>query len=914
MYGQSPHGDNLNLRCQVCHSAEGWHLDRELYSYNHDESTFPLTGQHASIECKMCHSSLVFSDAENTCTSCHLDMHQTSVGTDCARCHETGSWLVQNINELHEENGFPLLGAHAIVHCDQCHTSFDQLTFGPTGHECRNCHYDDYLATTRPNHEQANYSTDCSECHQITAFEWTSTGISHDFFPLTAGHDIQNCASCHVSDDFSGLSTDCFSCHQEDYQSAVNPNHQSNRFSVDCRECHTTESDWMPAEFRAHDDQFFPIYSGSHAGEWNQCNECHTTPNDYAVFDCLTCHEHNQTETDEKHAGIDGYSYVSSSCFACHPRGDEQGGFDHSLTAFALTGAHQQTDCIACHQNGYVGTSTTCSDCHQVDYNQTVNPDHEYIGLSGDCALCHSTEPGWSPAEFPVHEEYYVLRGAHATIANDCASCHNGNYLETANTCAACHREEYVATSNPPHQLSGFSEDCASCHQEDAWQPATFDHDNQYFPIASGPHTGTWSLCSDCHKSQSTYAEFTCTECHEHNMEVTQEQHVGIAGYVFESTACLTCHPTGTSDGAFDHNTTAFPLSGAHKGVDCRSCHVDSYAGTSSNCVDCHLTEYTQSINPNHLNLDLSNDCASCHTTEPGWSPALFDRHHEFFLLEGAHVAIANDCASCHQGNYVNTPNTCVGCHLAEYNATTTPPHQAEDYPTECIVCHSQSAWQPATFDHNITGFVLTGSHTSVDCNSCHSDGYTGTSTLCADCHLAEFNQSTNPNHGLLGLSVDCAGCHTTQPGWQPATFAVHNQYYQLDGAHALIANSCADCHNGNYVNTPNTCGACHIDTYNSTTNPAHQSSGFPTTCESCHSQSAWTPASFEHFFPIYSGKHEGEWQNCTDCHTAPNNYAVFSCVVCHEHNQSEMDDKHSDVNDYRYESNACLSCHPTGD
>ena len=65
---------------------------------------------------------------------------------------------------------------------------------------------------------------------------------------------------------------------------------------------------------------------------------------------------------------------------------------------------------------------------------------------------------------------------------------------------------------------------------------------------------------------------------------------------------------------------------------------------------------------------------------------------------------------------------------------------------------------------------------------------------------------------------------------------------------------------------------------------------------------------------PIYSGKHEGEWNLCIDCHLG-NNYSDFSCIDCHEHdNQADVDDDHDGVSGYVYNSDACFSCHPTGE
>ena len=238
-------------------------------------------------------------------------------------------------------------------------------------------------------------------------------------------------------------------------------------------------------------------------------------------------------------------------------------------------------------------------------------------------------------------------------------------------------------------------------------------------------------------------------------------------------------------------------------------------------------------------------DCASCHTTAPDWNPASFSIHNDFYPLTGAHAAIANDCAACHNGDYTNTPNTCIGCHLLDYNQTTNPDHEAAQFSTNCSSCHNENAWIPSSFDHD--------------------------------------------------------------------------NFYPLIGAHALIANNCVACHvGGNYSNTPNTCFGCHSSDYNAANNPPHQSAGFPTDCTQCHSQSAWEPSTFDHddmYFPIYSGNHNNEWDQCTECHTTPGNFSLFSCIDCHEHdNPGDLADDHDGVNGYMYVSTACYACHPTGD
>ncbi|MGE4541871.1 MAG: hypothetical protein AB7D35_11470 [Bacteroidales bacterium] len=846
IFAQNPHGEELKIACSDCHNSEGWKLILGTYPFDHVSTGFVLDGQHAQTDCQSCHPTLVFNEAEPSCISCHTDIHQQTTSQECGDCHQTNSWIVNNITSIHQMSRFPLLGAHFTADCIDCHTSASTLNFEPLGVNCVDCHEQDYLQAKEPDHVAGNYSLDCIECHQFNAFSWSGTDINHDFFPLSKGHDIPDCSQCHTPGTYSGLSPDCVSCHLSDYQTSNNPNHSSLNFSENCNECHSTDPDWRPADYRQHDIFSFPIYSGEHNGEWNTCTDCHQTASDYAQFTCISCHEHNRTEMDDEHRGVGGYIYESGACLECHPLGNaDDDSFNHNLSDFPLLGSHTNTDCEECHAEGYAGTPTNCDACHMDAYLESINPNHSALELETSCADCHDEQPGWQPASFPLHNDYYALAGAHNVIANDCVFCHDGDYNNTPNTCYACHTEEYVQSQNPPHQSLQFSTECFECHDENAWTPSTFDHDGQFFPIYTGEHQGEWESCASCHTQPSNYALFSCIDCHDHNQPDMEEEHQGVPGYVYESEACFACHPTGNGDGGFNHNLTEFPLTGAHNTLLCAECHADGYVDTPMECFACHETAYNQSVNPSHEALALSTDCASCHTTEPDWQPATFAVHNDYYELSGAHAVVADACALCHQGDYLSTPNSCLECHQADYN------------------------------------------------------------------------QTINPNHEQLNIGTACDDCHTTEPEWQPATFPIHNDFYVLNGAHAAIANDCMLCHDGDYISTENTCYACHTDDYNQTTDPPHQSAQFPTDCQSCHTEISWEPSTFNHdalYFPIYSGEHQGEWNTCTDCHTNPTNYAIFSCTDCHEHNQIDMDDEHQGINGYVYESNACLECHPNGD
>ncbi len=214
LLSQSPHGENFKINCSTCHTPQDWSVDLELQAFDHDTTRFPLEGQHATVDCKLCHSSLVFSKAETSCASCHIDLHNQTLGNDCVRCHTADNWRVDNIAEIHEQNAFPLIGAHAIANCTDCHQSDTDLRFDPIGVTCIDCHNDEYLAATNPNHLNAGFSTECSACHDINSLDWSASSFDgnlfdHDaqYFPIYSGAhegEWEGCIDCHTnSNDYS---------------------------------------------------------------------------------------------------------------------------------------------------------------------------------------------------------------------------------------------------------------------------------------------------------------------------------------------------------------------------------------------------------------------------------------------------------------------------------------------------------------------------------------------------------------------------------------------------------------------------------------------------------------------------------------------------------------------------------------
>jgi hypothetical protein len=462
LLAQSPHGDDLVMDCSECHNQDAWTLDYETLQFDHNTTSFQLEGTHTQTDCKGCHSSLIFNEAPSDCMSCHVDIHSQSVGNDCVRCHTSDNWLVFNTPELHEQNGFPLIGVHTNLSCVECHTNESTLIFNPLGNECIECHRDDYLAAQNPNHVVSGFSTDCLECHDPMGFGWDSQNINHDFFPLTQGHDIQDCSLCHNTSNFSDVSADCFACHETDYNQTTDPDHQAANLPVDCIACHTTNPGWMPATI---DHEFFPLTMGH---DVQDCTQCHINGNYINTpTDCFTCHEtdYNQT-TDPDHQAAN----LPTDCVACHSTnpGWMPATLDHEF--YPLTLGHDIQDCNECHINGdYSNTPTDCFACHENDYNQTTNPDHQAASFPIDCVACHTTNPGWMPATFDHDAIFPIYSGKHEGEWNDCIDCHTNPNNYSVFTCITCHTRADTDEEHPLSEVPDYiyeSNACLQCHPD----------------------------------------------------------------------------------------------------------------------------------------------------------------------------------------------------------------------------------------------------------------------------------------------------------------------------------------------------------------------------------------------------------------------------------------------------------------
>ncbi len=303
-------------QCALCHSTMSWIPS----SFNHSTSQFPLTGAHQAVVCAQCHVNNQYQGLTTNCYDCHTQDFNTVASPNhitgnfshtCTQCHTTTTWTPSTFN--HSTTLFPLTGAHIATTCQGCHINGNyQLHYT----DCYQCHQTDFQQTTNPNHVAGNFSHDCTQCHSTMAWSPATFNHSTTLFPLTGAHTSTPCQSCHVNGNYQLHYTDCYQCHQSDYQQVTNPNHVTQQFAHNCTQCHST-SVWTPNTM-SHDSRWFRIYSGRHRNEWTQCSECHTTPGNLTSFSCIDCHEHQRSNVDPRHTGVSNYIYSSPACYSCH--------------------------------------------------------------------------------------------------------------------------------------------------------------------------------------------------------------------------------------------------------------------------------------------------------------------------------------------------------------------------------------------------------------------------------------------------------------------------------------------------------------------------------------------------------------------------------------------------------------------
>jgi hypothetical protein len=488
------------------------------------------------------------------------------------------------------------------------------------------------------------------------------------------------------------------------------------------------------------------------------CTKCHALGTREVTANCLACHR----EIAAMRTGKPGFHKddACATCSDCHTEHQgldyeliawpqERDGFDHTTTGFALTGRHATIDCRTCHlakhvsnaeflqaagkdlDRTWLGLDPACTACHD-DVHQGQ--------FTRECTQCHETG-AWKPASrFDHAATTFVLDGRHRDVV--CDRCHAPVTAEAggkpyrryaavpAGDCIACHVDPHAGALGGP---------CAKCHVTIGWRQnvaGSFDHERTHYPLR-GKHARV--ECAGCHSGERRKPAFAvCADCHHDAHGAAELQRPRLL-------ACENCHTVdGFRPARFSlaqHDSTAFPLRGAHLAVACDACHKPLAAKAPANlapacagCIDCHSDPHKGQT----ARVQGSRSCGACHV-EASWRQVTFDHAATGYPLENGHARAK--CRKCHDGAVFNSGQPvrpCASCHQDIHAG-----QFAVDGTTACDRCHVTVDWLAETFVHDRDSrFPLRGEHEAVKCQACHLPLEGGRSlrfkpldTACATCH-----------------------------------------------------------------------------------------------------------------------------------------------------------------------------------
>ncbi|MBT3383081.1 MAG: cytochrome C [Prolixibacteraceae bacterium] len=495
----------------------------------------------------------------------------------------------------------------------------------------------------------------------------------------------------------------------------------------------------------------------------------------------------------------------------------------------------------------------------------------------------------------------------HLEGLKNCTQCHVLGEKETTSKCLECHTEiQNLINNNKGYHASSEVEgkNCAGCHSDHhgldfemvRFDDETFDHKLAGYEL-EGKHNKI--KCIDCHKKEliqnnisqkkgETYLGLgtECLSCHDDYHQKTL------------SNNCVSCHNQDAFKPApgFDHSKTKFQLIGKHQNVDCAKCHkIEEQNGTRfqeftgvefANCTDCH-----EDVHKNKF----GNDCRKCHdefSFTQIKSMSTFNHEKTNYPLRGKHINL--DCKKCHKGSYTRPVKhtRCTDCHTDYHENQFAENGQSPD----CAECHSVENFTPSNYTiekHNLSDFILDGSHLASPCFVCHKTedkwNFANLKTGCIDCHE---NIHQNYLDEKYMPESDCKTCHSTSV-WNEVKFDHNTTDFALLGKHAGL--TCRECHfstdseenlQQQFVWENQECTNCHNDIH---FNQFEENGG--NTCESCHTNDNWKPDKFDHNNARFKldGKHEG--LDCVKCHK-PNDNLLKTYII------------------YKFEDISCASCH----
>jgi hypothetical protein len=201
------------------------------------------------------------------------------------------------------------------------------------------------------------------------------------------------CASCHINNNYTLNSTDCYGCHVAAWQSTATiggtvPNHIAAGFpntAPQCASCHPITT-WAAGKFD-HSTTGFPL-TGAHADPTKApCSACHVN-NNYSgnlPMDCYSCHVAAWQSTVTLGGGVPNHIAAGfpTNCATsgCHNTTSWLGATFNHNNFWRLP--HHNAVCTDCHVDSTNYANTSCIACHTQSAHSKTSTDSIHRGKSG---------------------------------------------------------------------------------------------------------------------------------------------------------------------------------------------------------------------------------------------------------------------------------------------------------------------------------------------------------------------------------------------------------------------------------------------------------------------------------------------------------------------------------------------------
>lgn len=363
----------------------------------------------------------------------------------------------------------------------------------------------------------------------------------------------------------------------------------------------------------------------------------------------------------------------------------------HLILCFALCYGFSDNNDSEFHNsefNSYCKTCHTCDNPTKAEPCLLVCPRHGGH-FEGQHLLDEGPEIVIMDQLAELYEPVFFTHKLHAVMSDmsgGCELCHH--YSEPDKPvppCRECHDPSGESISmQKPSLKASYHRQCLNCHRE--WSHET-DCTICHAVVANGKdqrpaHDKTDIMGMTHHPKIEAEEKYIYHTDFDEGPVVTfhHTDHVDLFGV-----KCVDCHRGDSCQRCHEEHQNPIEKTVTHE--NCTTCR--------NNCCTCHVSSCKEDA-----------DCLFCHNHDE--KPAFNHATSIGWPLEPRHTEVS--CESCHGKvkDFTSPSTTCTSCHIH---------------------------WETGSFDHEVTGLILSEDHEELDCGDCHIDEDFGEDPNCEGCH-----------------------------------------------------------------------------------------------------------------------------------------------------------------------------------